>query len=229
MENINEKPVILFGIGVVSECVVAYFSDQPRYKITGVVVDNKFKRSEQFMGLPLYAYQDLHENYRPDEVNIVVCIGYSNLNKDRLKVSERLLSDGWQLGSLIHGANYLRNFTFAQNTILMPNVNIQPHVDVGEGNIFWPGSMIGHHSKVGAYNWFTSNSLIGGNTQIGSFNFFGMGATILNNVRVDDENIVNANCTIDKRTDLGDVYFYNQAAKHRMKSLSFAKMTNFGQ
>ena len=43
----------------------------------------------------------LKENFDKNDVEIIICVGYSNNNFDRKKVYNRIKNDGWQVGSLI--------------------------------------------------------------------------------------------------------------------------------
>ena len=229
MNEAEIKNIVLYGAGVVAQCAISYFRDDPRYNIRALVVDEKYWTKKSILGLPIYSYTDFKNKLQKSEIFLNVCMGYSELNYDRQSVCERLQNDGWELCSLIHSINKIDDCSFGSNTIIFPNCNIQPFVKMGMGNIIWPGSMIGHHSKIGDFNWFTSHSLIGGHAKIGNNNFFGLGSVVMNNVQIKNTNIINANCTIDKCTETGDVYMHSKATKHRMKSTAFVKLTKFGQ
>ena len=105
----------------------------------------KYKVDNHILGL-IYDYSVLSDEMEKKEVNIVVCIGYSNLNSDRQNIISRVLDDGWKVGSLISGNYVFSDITYGQNTIIMPGVNVQPYVNLGVGIIIWPGALIGHHS-----------------------------------------------------------------------------------
>ena len=95
----NDKcqKIVLFGAGNVAQCVASYFSKDDRYDIIGCCVDGNYKCENEIIST-IYDYSVLSEEVEKNEVEIVVCIGYSNLNHNRQNIISRVQNDGWKIG-----------------------------------------------------------------------------------------------------------------------------------
>ena len=220
--------IILFGSGVVSQCCLAYFGDNPAYNILGVVVDDKYSGSLDASHQKITKFSDVSNVFDTKNVHFIPCIGYSNLNSDRKDVFKRILTKGWKIGNLV-GPDFSKKYcSIGMGNIIFPKSNIQPYCTIGDSNVIWPGALIGHHSNIGNFCWLTSNCNIGGHCSIGDQSFIGMNASISNNVEIGSQNILGLDTCITKSTSDGVVKLVGETSDHRLSAEAFTRLTKFG-
>ena len=223
----NNK-IIIFGYGTVSKCCISYFKSYNNHQISCITVDSEKLTTDNYFSIPIITYDKLKENFDKNDVEIIICVGYSNNNFDRQKVYNRIKNDGWQVGSLIPDCLEPKIFKYSEGTIIFPGSLIQPFARIGTCSIIWPGSVIGHHSSIGDFCWLASNSAVGGFSKIGENTFIGLNSTISDNLNIGRNNIIGAGTFISKNTEKDSVYFRNQDQKFKLSVPNFLKLTKFG-
>ena len=220
--------IILFGAGVVSECCLSYFADDPNYNIHGVVVDDEHFISAYIGNQKITKFSEVDRLFDVKDSSFIPCVGYGNVNADRKQVFQRISAKGWKIGNLIAPGFQKKICKLGEGNIIFPNSNVQPYCTFGDGNIVWPGALIGHHSKISDFCWFTSNCNVGGNCKIGSNSFIGMNASISNNIVIGANNILGLDCSVTKSTANGIVKLVQDTPDSRLSAEGFSKLTQFG-
>ena len=128
---------------------------------------------------------------------VYIPIGYRNLNKDREKVYNELLSKGWVIKSFYHPSSRFEGKHDVGN-IVFSDCRLQVGSTIGKGNLFYDGVHLGHHSTVGDFNYFTTGSVCCGGVTIKNNCFIGACATICPDVTINDRCIVGAGAVISK-------------------------------
>lgn len=147
-------------------------------------------------------FEYVKSNYSTDIYNIVIAVGYNNLEA-RWIVYENVCDSNFNTLTLIHPKAYVsKNSELDTGSIVMAGVIIDTKVNASKLNVFWPGVVVNHDTTIGSNNFFSPNSTICGCCTIGSHCFIGAGAVIVDHNIVLDRSFVKANST-----------FYNDSSK----------------
>ena len=85
MAVFKNKKLIIFGTGLIAEELYNYFELDSSYKVKGFVKDKKYIKKKTFLGLPVYALENIKKKCKPNEYEAFVAVGYTNLNSLRKK------------------------------------------------------------------------------------------------------------------------------------------------
>lgn len=215
--------LIVFGTNDLSE--VLYESIEiNKYKVNQKViafsVDDDYWNQQEFCDKHVYRYSELKKEFSCDEVEILVSVGYSNMNQNRKKIYQRILQDGWKIASYIDPYSIIRSDMIGKGNIIMDGVNIGIGCQIGDGNIFFSTSTLAHHSKVGDFNFFALHSSIAGRTKIGNNCFFGNNCCTRNHISIADKTLVGAGCYLDSDViSSGEVFVPQKCTKLSKSSM----------
>ena len=196
------QEILLFGISPLSERI-AYYIEHGRsvknFSVKGFIIDDEYFSEDNFANKKIYRYSEAKENFS-ENVPVIICIGYKNMNENRKNIFHRLQADGWTIESFISTAAVIDTDSIGVGNIFIENSRIGISCEIGNANIF-DSSYLGHHSAVGDFNFFCNNSTTGGKIKIGDCCFFGMNSTVRNGVEIHDKTLIGAGCYINHSTD----------------------------
>lgn len=180
----------------------------------GFVVDDEYYEQERFCDEHVYRYSELKKTFSCNEVEILIAIGYRNMNQHREKIFRRLLQDGWEIASYIDPDSIVRTKSFGRGNIVFDAVNIGIGCQVGDGNVFYPGAFLAHHCTIGNFNFFAPRVSIAGRVQIGDACFFGNNSCTKDHIQIANQTLVGAGCYIDSSiASSGGVYVSSRCIK----------------
>jgi len=222
------KPIVIFGIGKISEVMHYFFENHSEREIKAFTIDDEFLNSETKYQKPVVKFSQLENLYPPSEFDVFIALGYQRMNKVREDIYKRVEKKGYKLISFIHPESGIpKDCKVGKNCMIMNNVNIHPKVIIGNNVFVWSGSVIGHHSKIEDNCWLTSSSNISGNVKIGRNCFFAINSTVTHSVTIGKECFIGANVLISKCTKDLEVYIFERTKPFRLNSKQFIRMTNF--
>jgi len=214
------KPLLLIGTGRLAEMMVSYL-ERDGYKIAGLLVDEKYKKSDEYKQYPIYTYERRSE-FNPSEYDFLVAIAFAFMNDIRRGKCKELLSEGYNL------INYISPYAQVYdaeirgiNNIVMDQVVLEPLCSIGSGNVFWPQSCISHHTIVENFCMFTSGVKVAGGVGIQNCAFFGLNSTVNENVKIAEKTLVGAGVHIKHDTEAHSVYVPPYSVKLQNKSSEF--------
>jgi len=76
----THKPVLVFGLSTFSELAAYVLSHDSPFRVIGHTVDAAYCSSEYKNDLPVFAFETLEQHFPPDEVNLLISIGYMDIN-----------------------------------------------------------------------------------------------------------------------------------------------------
>ena len=199
---------LIFGDSVLAEVLYETIQqdDADRYSIVGFVVDDAFFSNANFCGKRVYKYSELKNYFNQSDVEILLAVGYKNMNRFRQKLYLRLKQDGWRIGNYINRHAVVRAKNIGTGNIILDGVNIGIKAELGNGNIFYPNSLLAHHSVVGDFNFFAISSSIAGYVTIGNNCFFGNNSATKDYINIESSTLVGAGCYLGNDvTEVGKV------------------------
>lgn len=148
------------------------------------------------------SYEQFVTNYDGESVDVIVGLGYHQLNKTRERISKKIIDDGFNLATLISPkANVSKDSTVGSGCVIGPFVDLQHGSEIGDGSFIWSGSVVGHGSSIGQYCWLASNVTIGGDSSIGDRSFLGLGSTVSNDLLIGKDVFTGAQSLVAENVD----------------------------
>jgi len=215
--------IILVGNSTAAEILYQYLQRDSRYQVVAFSVEQSFITDEQYLGLPVVALEQLGDKFDSAEHQVLVAVGYNQLNQTRARLFEQVKTLGFNVLSYIHPDAKVYSDQIGEGAIIMANAVVEVCASVGDNSVVWANCVIGHHTQVAQHCWIASGSVLAGSASVGNYCFIGVNATVANQVNVAANNIVGANCAILKSTQDNQVYLAGQGEKIRFNATDYAE------
>lgn len=186
------KDVVLYGNGSFAQLLKWYMDHDDERKVVAATVEEMYRNASQFEGLPLIPFERLEEQYAADDVEILLGVGYTEMNNVRKRIFEACKKKGYALAQYIHSSVRLSDTQMGEGNIIFEDTLVEPFVQVGSGNIIWYKSAIAHNSNIGNFNMIAGNASICGFSQVKNNCFIGSGAVIRDKIKIEDYTLVGA-------------------------------------
>lgn len=215
---------IIFGNASMAKVVYSYM--RKKYDIAGFTIDGShMKESTAFYcGLPVFPFEDIEKNFNPEQYNMILPIGFIDMNELRAKRSLQAKEKGYQLISYVDDAVQIHyDVEIGENCVILDYVSIHPGSRIGANTFISSNVNIGHDCIIGANNWINAGVATGGSSRIGEGCFFGVNSSIGNNIEIGKRNFIAANTFVSKNTGDDEVYLSCSSEKFRLSSRNFLK------
>ena len=192
------KKVVIFGITDLSIILSDFLNQDSSYEIAAYTLNRDYipKDKSCFLDRPMIAFENLENQYPPDEYELFICVGYKQMNLHRRAVWEAAKAKGYRIASYIHPSAIVQSQRMGEGNLIMEGVILGLHTQIGSGNIFYAGSHVAHHTKVGDFNFFAISCAIAGHVDVKNFCFFGNNSTIRNAIEISDYSLIGAGCYV---------------------------------
>ncbi len=211
--------IIIFGNGQLAEVVCFYLTHDSPYTVTAFCVDGEYIRETTFMDLPVIPFEDVEQEYSPDDYNMFIALGYRQVNKVRADKYYQAKRKGYDLISYINSkATTWPGLSIGENTFIFENNVIQPFAKIGSNVTLWSGNHIGHHSQIDDHCFLASHIVVSGGVSIGSHTFIGVNATLRDNITIGSGCVIGAGALILNDTPEKAVYPGNGSKSISKKS-----------
>ena len=193
--------VVIFGNSHWASLAAFFLMYDSPHEVAAFTVDRKYLRGGTFENRPLVAFDDVQNQYPPDDYAMFVPVSFKQMNHLRAGKYAEAKAKGYDLISYVSSkATVWPGFTCGDNCFILEGNNIQPFVQVGSDVVMWSGNHIGHHSVIKDHVMITSHVVISGSCTIEPYSFLGVNATIRDETIIARETLVGAGATILKDT-----------------------------
>jgi len=213
-----DKPIVIFGTNTLSANALAFYRSEGLGEVAAFTVDRARMDADTFYGLPVVAYEDLSEKHPPDGFEIFVTVGYSDLNRHRERIMDRVRGDGYALASCISRRTNILAEAIGENAFIFPGCTIDPYVTVGRGVLISSNAYIAHYCSIGDYCFIAGGATIGGTTSIGHHSIVGCNATVGPNVDLGAYNFLGDGVLVRQSSQEGSVFIPEQTPKGPMSA-----------
>lgn len=201
------KQAVVFGTGSFAQVVRFLLDRDSDYRVVAYTVSQDSVTTDAVDGLPVVAFENVEEQFSPDDHEMFVAIGYAQMNKVRQRFCEEAKGKGYRLLTYLSSkATHWGDTALGENVFIFEDNTLQPFVTIGDGAVLWSGNHIGHHSTIGPYCFITSHVVVSGHVQVGGHSFVGVNATIRDDISLGSANLIGAGAVILKPTADGEVY-----------------------
>lgn len=213
------KKLVIFGVESTARIVHWYFKNDSDYEVVGFTLDSKYINEAEYQGLPVVPFEVVQEHFPPDQHEMIIALGYNNMNKIREAKYNEAKAKGYKLANYISTrCSFLTEEPHGDNIIVMEDNTIQPFVKLGSNLVFWSGNHIGHETEIGDNCFITSHVVISGHVKVGSNCFFGVNSSIRDAIEIAHGTLVGAGAVIMKSTEEKGVYLPARSTKIDKKS-----------
>jgi sugar O-acyltransferase (sialic acid O-acetyltransferase NeuD family) len=214
-----KPPLVIFGCGDIAELAHFYFSSDSDYEVVAFTVDSAFLENETFCDLPVIAFEEITQHYKPDECEFFIALSYTKLNALRKEKYLAVKALGYQITSYISSrATILNDGRIGENCFIFEDNTIQPFVTIGNNVTLWSGNHIGHHSTINDHSFIASQVVVSGGVEIGEQCFIGVNATLRDHIKVGDRCVIGANALLLADTEPEGVYIGKATERSKLPS-----------
>ncbi len=218
------KKVLLAGNSITADILYSYLKDDARYEVIGTTVDDEYINFNCINGVKSFGMSQLTRLFSPNDLTIIMAMGYDNLNRERESMFCRLKELGYTIETYIHpDARVYTKKQLGEGCVILSNAVIEPHVLLGENSMIWCNATLAHHCQVAQHCWIASGAVISGQAKILRNSFVGVNATIVNQITVGELNIIGAAAMISKDTRPNTVHLSRSAEEFRYSSDNYVK------
>lgn len=198
------KKVIIFGYGSFAKTITYYIETYTDWEIVCYTTDLDDTISV-FNGKEYYPFSYVLTHFSPEEHDIVMGIGYKNMNSLRQEKFEMIKHKGYHFPNFIHPSSIINNAQLGEGNFILENTVIEPNTVLGDNNFLWSAVLLGHDGIHGNNNHYAACSLVAGNCTIGNNCFLGNHATVKDGVAIADFSLLGAGVYVSKNTKKYDV------------------------
>lgn len=214
------KKVVIFGKEDFASLAHFYLREDSSFEVAGFAVSAEFLGGEStFEGLPLIAFEEVENEFKPDEHDFFAPMSHRKMNALRTRVFSEIEAKGYDMISYVSSkATSFSNVKIGRNCFILEDNTLQPFVTIGDNVVLWSGNHIGHHSTIGDGSFITSHVVVSGHCNIGAQSFIGVNATLRDGITLGDRTFVAMGSLINGDTEADGVYKGNPATKARIPS-----------
>ncbi len=203
----SEKKIVIFGTGEFAQEIFLYLKKFSNFQIVAFTIHKEFIKEKSLFEKPIIPFEEIENSYSPNECTMIICIGFSQMNKKRERVFLEAKKKGYKLENFIHPSNHIWDeFEIGENCIILENNVIRPFVKIGNDVIIENNNVISHHSIIKDHCYITSQVVIAGHVTIESNCYLGINSTIRNRIKLEKECLIGAGAVILRNTKEKEVY-----------------------
>lgn len=195
------KDLIIFGITPFSKLIEETIRHDQKRTVSAFCVNKAFLPEKRVIDkIPVVAFEKLNQLYDKNNFEILVTVGYKNMNENRRKMFALCDENGYSIASYIHSSVRCEHVKLGRGNIILQDCILHRNSEIGEGNIFVDNTTIGHETTVGNFNFFAGMAT-GGLVSIGNFCFLGMRSLICQECSVGDYTLLGAGTVLSKDSE----------------------------
>jgi sugar O-acyltransferase (sialic acid O-acetyltransferase NeuD family) len=226
LSDLVGRPLLIYGAGKTASILASYINASGG-SVAAFTVESVYINTDEFSGRPLIDFECIAEHYPPNAFEIIIAVGYHEMNKQRQRIFNLCKTKGYRLASYVHpSVTYFNSDQISEGCVLFDHVTIQPGAHIGKNSFVWSNSVIAHDSKVESHCWIAAGSIIAGDVIVSENCFLGVNSTIGHNVILGAETFVGANTLVSKNTDKNTTIISAGGEKIRLNSQQFLKFAN---
>jgi sugar O-acyltransferase (sialic acid O-acetyltransferase NeuD family) len=202
----NRRKLLMFGTGLMSERMHFYFDRDSSYAFEGFVIDRAHMTSSTHLGLPVFEAESLPERCPPSDYDVFVAVGYSQSNRAREAVFDRLAAMGYELASFVSSTAAVNIDEPGQGTVILDNTTVGPCCSIGRGVFIGPNTVASHHVDIAEFTYISSSVTLLGGCSIGKRVFLGGGAIIRDGVSIADGTSIGMGAVVNRSIEAPGLY-----------------------
>ena len=127
----SSKKVIIFGIGNIAEVAYYYLTNDTEYQIVAFTCEKSFITNTKKFGLPIVAFENIQDEYPPEEYYFFAPCSGTNLNRLRERIYNEGKAKGYSFISYISSKANVCTKEIGENCFILEDNTIQPYTKIG--------------------------------------------------------------------------------------------------
>ena len=199
--------VVVFGTGQWADLAHFYLTHDSPHEVAAFTLDRDYLQEAEHCGLPVVAFDEVEEQYPPDEFEMFIPISFKRMNHLRAEKFGAAKEKDYSLVSYVSSkATTWPGFECGENCFIFEDNTVQPFVEIGDDVVLWSGNHIGHHTVIKDHVMVTSHVVISGACTVEPYCFFGVNSTVRDETVVARETLVGAGAVILRDTKEFEIY-----------------------
>lgn len=201
------KPLIVFGCGAMSGHLISCLNHDSDLVVEACTVNNSYMHNCTFEGYPVYPFEDLADQFAPQDYEIILPISNHKINGIRKERVEQAKAMGFSISSYISSkASIWPDAQLGKHMMIFEGALVQSYAQIGSNVIIRTGAILGHHVEVGDHSFIASGVVTGGRVRIGERCWLGLGAVIRDGVSIGDRCFIGMGAVVTADTRPDGVY-----------------------
>lgn len=203
----HRQAVVIFGTERFASLAWYCLTHDSPYRVCAFTVDAEYRHADEHHGLPVVSFEELEEHFPPDEVQMLVPLGYSRLNAFRTERYQQAKARGYDFISYVSSrASVWPDLDVGENSMIYEHAIIQPFARIGNNTIIRSGAHISHHAVVGDNCFIAAHAVLAGGTAVQDNCFVGLNATLRDNITIAPRCFIAAGALIIHDTEENGMY-----------------------
>ncbi len=199
--------VVLYGTGQIASVLHTYLAYDSPHEVVAFTVEGARIESSTLLGLPVVPFEQIVERYPPDDVSMLIAVGFQRVNRLRAERYRTAKQLGYELITYIHSsATTWPDLVIGDKCVVMEQTVVQPYAVIGDDVTLGPGSCVGHHSTIGDHCLLASHVDVSGNVRVDEYCFLGANSTLRDGITVGPGCVIGANVAILRDTGANEVH-----------------------
>lgn len=196
----NKKSLIVIGNGDYARMMERYLHLSGS-GVKAYAVHSAYIEEHNLDGIPVISMKELKKKYDPEEIQLVMGIGYRKMGDIREKVFAECKDLGYSFFNYIHPTAIIeKNVRIGEGNNILEGVILEESVTMGDANILFGGSLIAHGTAMGSFNTLSVKTVIAGCAEIGNHCFVGAAAVIRDRIKIEDYSLIGAGAYASQST-----------------------------
>lgn len=200
------KKIIIAGISQFSSVMHKLVKSEGRDEVVAFTASKDYVQDKKFEGIPLLAFEELHNIFNMDEFEVMLTFGYTQLNAIRERFYYECKERGFKIYTFISKNACVYSDDIDEGSLILPSVYIGPYNKLGKCNIIWNAVNISHHSEIGSFNNIAAGAILAGDVAVGNNCFLGVNTSYKNGVKVASQSFIAASSYVSKNTKENTAY-----------------------
>ena len=214
MNNTSDAPVVIFGDQRSAQLAHHCLVHDSSLRVLAFTVDAAYRKANDFDGLPLFDFETLEAHCPPDQVQLLIPMGYQHINGVRRARYEQAKARGYRFASYVSSrASVWGDLRLGENCLIYDNAIVQPFTTIGDNVIVRSGAHISHHGRVDSHAFIAPMAALAGSVHVGEQAFIGTGAVVIDQVHIAPRSFIGAGAVVTRATEADGVYVGNPARR----------------
>jgi len=221
----KQRKLVIVGDSAFAEVAYECFTHDSPYEVVGFAVEAAYLQRDSLFGLPVVAFETMHERFPPDTTDFYAALVYTQLNRLRTRLYRAAKARGYKPASYVSSRAFVwHNVRMGEHCFVFEDNTVQPFASLGDNVVLWSGNHVGHHSKVGDHVFVSSHVVISGFCDIGASSFLGVNASLGNNVTLGADNWIGPGVVVTTSTEPDQILRVEQPAPARVPARRYFKV-----
>lgn len=164
------RNLVILGDSPFAERLYYYISFEGLDKVIAFTQESAFITRHEIQGLPVLPFEGL-PSYIEGEFEIILGIGYTQMNSLRKKLYDQCMKMGYRVGSYISTKAISYTTDIGAGSFLAPGCVLGVGCKLGKGNYLESAVVFSHDNVIGDFNFISTNVVLGGFAKVGNFCF----------------------------------------------------------